>query len=311
FEPSCRYKHSVGPDLGGQSEVENIFWYATHGGQTLDLTAEQRYWGHVSYSCGKNSCTLRIMDLKVSSWTDYHFSLRTKSNYQTYGKEPAVTLSVTGEINTYIKVTRYSKTPKCYNRCSSAHRSYIWYKNGQKTGDNTVYFSGSFSRSDSVSCALKGYEDFPSPSVFLLITVNFLFSPEDAPLNISVSVSPSAEMVEGSSVNLSCSSDANPAANITWYKEGEDSPKASGQIFTITDLRPEHSGNYSCEVQNKRGRRRSTLNLTVSSIGFIGWLICWSILLSRRKTQPSEPAERPGSKAEVRKRSESCFLPVT
>ncbi|XP_022625418.1 uncharacterized protein LOC111239791, partial [Seriola dumerili] len=26
--------------------------------------------------------------------------------------------------------------------------------------------------------------------------------------------------------------------NYTWYKENEDSPKASGQIFTITDLRP-------------------------------------------------------------------------
>uniref|UniRef100_A0A665VTW5 B-cell receptor CD22 n=1 Tax=Echeneis naucrates TaxID=173247 RepID=A0A665VTW5_ECHNA len=86
---------------------------------------------------------------------------------------------------------------------------------------------------------------------------------EYPPKNISVSVSPSAEMVEGSSVNLSCSSDANPAANITWYKEGEDSPKASGQIFTITDLRPEHSGNYYCEVQNTRGRRRSTLYLNV------------------------------------------------
>ncbi|XP_023276462.1 B-cell receptor CD22-like [Seriola lalandi dorsalis] len=68
---------------------------------------------------------------------------------------------------------------------------------------------------------------------------------------------------EGSSVTLTCSSDANPAANYTWYKENEDSPKASGQIFTITDLRPEHSGNYYCEAQNTRGRRNSTLNLTV------------------------------------------------
>uniref|UniRef100_A0A3B4X5Z7 Ig-like domain-containing protein n=1 Tax=Seriola lalandi dorsalis TaxID=1841481 RepID=A0A3B4X5Z7_SERLL len=85
----------------------------------------------------------------------------------------------------------------------------------------------------------------------------------DAPKLLSVSVSPSGEIVEGSSVNLSCSSDANPAANYTWYKQNEDSPKASGQIFTITDLRPEHSGNYYCEAQNTRGRRSSTLNLTV------------------------------------------------
>ncbi len=49
----------------------------------------------------------------------------------------------------------------------------------------------------------------------------------DVPQLLSVSVSPSGEIVEGSSVTLSCSSDANPAANYTWYKENEDSPKAS------------------------------------------------------------------------------------
>ncbi|XP_047433245.1 B-cell receptor CD22-like [Mugil cephalus] len=77
----------------------------------------------------------------------------------------------------------------------------------------------------------------------------------------SVSVSPSGEIVEGSSVTLTCSSDANPAANYTWYKENEDSPKASGQIFTITDIRPEHRGSYYCEAQNRRGRHNSTLHL--------------------------------------------------
>ncbi|XP_030283250.1 B-cell receptor CD22-like [Sparus aurata] len=85
-----------------------------------------------------------------------------------------------------------------------------------------------------------------------------------APRLPSVSVSPSAEIVEGSSVTLTCSSDANPPANYTWYKENEDSPKASGQIFTITDFRAEHSGNYSCEAQNSRGRNKTTVHLTVA-----------------------------------------------
>uniref|UniRef100_A0A3P9CBW6 Ig-like domain-containing protein n=1 Tax=Maylandia zebra TaxID=106582 RepID=A0A3P9CBW6_9CICH len=81
----------------------------------------------------------------------------------------------------------------------------------------------------------------------------------------SVSVSPSAEIVEGSSVTLTCSSDANPAANYTWYKEDEESPKTSGQNFTITDFRPEHSGSYYCVAQNTRGHHYSTLQLTVVS----------------------------------------------
>ncbi|XP_030283262.1 B-cell receptor CD22-like [Sparus aurata] len=85
-----------------------------------------------------------------------------------------------------------------------------------------------------------------------------------APRLPSMSVSPSAEIVEGSSVTLTCSSDANPAANYTWYKENEDSPKASGQTFTITDFRAEHSGNYSCEAQNRRGRNETTIHLTLA-----------------------------------------------
>ncbi|KAE8300567.1 hypothetical protein D5F01_LYC00712 [Larimichthys crocea] len=127
----------------------------------------------------------------------------------------------------------------------------------------------------------------------------------------SVSVSPSAEIVENSSVNLTCSSDANPAANYTWYKENEDSPKASGQIFTITDSRPEHSGNYYCEAQNRRGRHNSTLHLIVVAgtspiiINIIRLTVMFLLLIpllllslwTRKKntrsstTEPHEPVE--------------------
>lgn len=90
-----------------------------------------------------------------------------------------------------------------------------------------------------------------------------MFPPPDAPKLPSVSVSPSAEIVEGSSVTLTCSSDANPAANYTWYKEDEDSAKTSGHNFTISNIRPEHSGSYYCVAHNNRGTHNSTLQLTV------------------------------------------------
>ncbi|XP_038550801.1 sialoadhesin-like [Micropterus salmoides] len=72
----------------------------------------------------------------------------------------------------------------------------------------TSSYKDQFYPRDIISCALKGREDFPSPSVY-------------APKLPSVSVSPSAEIVEGSSVTLTCSSDANPAAKYTWYKENQ------------------------------------------------------------------------------------------
>ncbi|XP_039657196.1 B-cell receptor CD22-like [Perca fluviatilis] len=133
------------------------------------------------------------------------------------------------------------------------------------------------------------------------------------PQNTSVSVSPSAEILEGSSVNLTCSSDANPAANYTWYKENEDSPKASGQIFTITDFRAEHSGNYYCEAQNKRGRQKSTLHLivvagsmksvaagSITAIFLAIIFLCVFLFIRRKRSwkRNSEPGERPDNQAQ-------------
>ncbi|XP_016521428.1 Fc receptor-like protein 3 isoform X2 [Poecilia formosa] len=69
--------------------------------------------------------------------------------------------------------------------------------------------------------------------------------------------------MEGSLVTLTCSSDANPEANYTWYKEGEEAPKASGRNFTITNIMFKQRGNYSCEAQNSRGRYNSTVTVNV------------------------------------------------
>uniref|UniRef100_A0AAZ3NSR0 Ig-like domain-containing protein n=1 Tax=Oncorhynchus tshawytscha TaxID=74940 RepID=A0AAZ3NSR0_ONCTS len=85
------------------------------------------------------------------------------------------------------------------------------------------------------------------------------YCPPDGPKNTSVSVSPSGEIVEGSSVTLTCSSDANPPVDkYTWYKKNVTSPKASGQRYSITDIISEDRGEYYCEAQNRRGSMNST-----------------------------------------------------
>ncbi|XP_051802199.1 B-cell receptor CD22-like isoform X2 [Acanthochromis polyacanthus] len=93
--------------------------------------------------------------------------------------------------------------------------------------------------------------------------------------------------MEGSSVNLTCSSDANPAANYTWYRENEDSPKALGQTFTITHATPKHSGKYYCEVRNSRGHRNRSLDLIIvpgplksAAVGSITVIVLVIIFLS-------------------------------
>ncbi|XP_062865521.1 pregnancy-specific beta-1-glycoprotein 4-like [Trichomycterus rosablanca] len=78
----------------------------------------------------------------------------------------------------------------------------------------------------------------------------------DPPKNVSVSVSPSGEIMEGSSVTLTCSSDAKPAASYQWYKG--TSYKATGETFTIHKIRSDESGDYKCLARNKHRDQYST-----------------------------------------------------
>ncbi|XP_053197015.1 B-cell receptor CD22-like [Scomber japonicus] len=171
-------------------------------------------------------------------------------------KLPSVSVSPSGEI-----IEGSSVTLTCSSDANPA-ANYTWYKQNvnpdlQALSKEPQLVFSSIQPSDSGEYYCTAENQLGKrTSEYIFIDVKY------APKLPSVSVSPSAEIVEGSSVNLTCSSDANPAANYTWYKENEDSPKASGQIFTITDVRPEHSGNYYCEAQNRRGRHNSTLHLT-------------------------------------------------
>ncbi|CDQ78788.1 unnamed protein product [Oncorhynchus mykiss] len=93
------------------------------------------------------------------------------------------------------------------------------------------------------------------------------FTP-DSPRNTSVSVSPSGEIVEGSSVTLTCSSDANPPVDkYTWYKKNVTSPKASGQSYSITNISSEDRGDYYCEARNIKGTETSIpVHINVMSV---------------------------------------------
>ncbi|KAI9529173.1 hypothetical protein NQZ68_013480 [Dissostichus eleginoides] len=152
--------------------------------------------------------------------------------------------------------------------------NYTWYKEDEDSpkASGQIFTITDFraEHSGSYYCVAQNRRGSRSSTLHLIVASELcnnlagtvLATPApDAPKPPSVSVSPSAEIEEGSSVTLTCSSDANPAANYTWYKENEDSPKASGQIFNITDFRAEHSGSYSCGAQNTISNRNSTFHL--------------------------------------------------
>ncbi|XP_038568298.1 B-cell receptor CD22-like [Micropterus salmoides] len=224
-------------------------------------------------------------------------------------KLPSVSVSPSAEI-----VEGSSVTLTCSSDANPA-ANYTWYKENQTLtqGPEGSYYFNSISSKDTGIYYCKSDNRYGQiNSLSLLLNVQY------APKLPSVSVSPSAKVVKGSSVSLTCSSDANPAANYTWYKENEDSPKASGQNFTITVVRPEHSGKYYCEAQNKRGRHNSTLHLTVVAV-FPGlWklavfgttpavflAIIWlSVLLLIKKKRSSKQSSEPGDRPDDREQDD-------
>ncbi|XP_047434046.1 B-cell receptor CD22-like isoform X2 [Mugil cephalus] len=221
----------------------NYTWYKT---QTLVSNGPQLVLSSVQPSVsGEYQCTAENTMGKMSS---RYITIDVK-----YApKLPSVSVSPSGEI-----VEGSSGTLTCSSDANPA-ANYTWYKENQilSQGSDGVHAFISISSNNSGNYYCKSENQYGySKSSSLFIDVQY---PPKLP---SVSVSPSGEIVEGSSGTLTCSSDANPAANYTWYKENEDSPKASGQIFTITDFRPEHRGSYYCEAQNRRGRHNSTLHL--------------------------------------------------
>ncbi len=93
----------------------------------------------------------------------------------------------------------------------------------------------------------------------------------DPPKNLSVSISPSGEIVEGASVTLNCSSDSNPPVlNFSWFKGGTF--VGSGRIYSISNISSDHSGEYKCRYSNKHGEKYSdtvTLNVMCESVKYI------------------------------------------
>uniref|UniRef100_A0A8C2F7Z6 Ig-like domain-containing protein n=1 Tax=Cyprinus carpio TaxID=7962 RepID=A0A8C2F7Z6_CYPCA len=86
-----------------------------------------------------------------------------------------------------------------------------------------------------------------------------------APKNTSASVNTSSSVLEGSSVTLTCSSDANPAVNYTWSRESEGQMEQlqTGDNLTFDRIDLKHRGWYYCTAQNQHGTKNSSVMLNI------------------------------------------------
>ncbi|KAM9454160.1 B-cell receptor CD22-like [Clarias gariepinus] len=176
-------------------------------------------------------------------------------------KNVSVSISPAGEI-----VEGSSVTLTCSSDANPPVEIYTWFKGKTSIGKGRTYTISNISTEDSgeykCKCSNKvGYQE--SSSVIL----NVLYPPK----NVSVSISPSGEIVEGSSVTLTCSSDANPPVeNYTWFKVNESSAVGSGQSYSFI-LSSSSRDQYYCEAQNKHGSERSAaVTVTVNESQSVG-----------------------------------------
>ncbi|KAL6481942.1 hypothetical protein MHYP_G00100220 [Metynnis hypsauchen] len=154
-------------------------------------------------------------------------------------------------------IERDKVTLTCKTTCSLTVRTtFTWYRNGHRLSSRTdqVHLQP-VSRNDAgrYHCAVLG-QNLHSPE----ITLNVRYGPK----SVSVSISPSGEIVEGSSVTLTCSSDANPPVEYHWFKG--TSLVAKGETYTMKKISSVDSGEYKCKCINEHGYKYSaalTLNV--------------------------------------------------
>nr|XP_046192925.1 sialoadhesin-like [Oncorhynchus gorbuscha] len=255
----------------GYDTITSTLWFSSKQSSSWrdelipeDLTTDPGYAGRVEYVGEKERghSTLRITDLREEDSAEYKFIFNTQTSRWGHSF-PGTTLTVTG-LQVRIKdPTNITEGKGLCLFCESIcflqdNPSYIWYKNGHRLfRHKTKYLildPVSSEDAGRYSCAVNGQEDLPSAEETL--TVRYGQS------NTSVSVSPSGEIVEGSSVTLTCSSDANPPVDkYTWYKViyKKMSMRHSGQRYTIHNISSEGRGEYYCEAENEVGAKISKL----------------------------------------------------
>ncbi|KAJ8362467.1 hypothetical protein AAFF_G00373830 [Aldrovandia affinis] len=236
--------------------VESTFWFVE---KYVDLAETPEYKGRVEYRGNKeHDCTLRVRDLRESDSKTYFFRFITDTD--SYYGIGGSTLSVTDlqvEVNPATVREGQRVTLTCRTTCTlSGSPAFIWYKNKLPLSTTNLYNN------------------------YLQFTASMTLSVRYAPKSTSVSVSPSGEIVEGGSVTLTCSSNANPPVQrYTWFKKNDTGvwQTGSGQSLNVSNFRSWNSGQYYCEAENKHGVHNSTaLSITTKGEKSLMVAICAS-----------------------------------
>ncbi|XP_008285112.1 sialic acid-binding Ig-like lectin 16 [Stegastes partitus] len=199
----------------------------------------------------QHNCSLALHDLQNDDAGYYYFRFDTN----TYGRhsKTSVYLTVT-ELKARVHPERVragdNVTLECGASCQLPNT--VWFKNGHPVSKPN--FTVQAEDAGNYLCAVEGQESVQSDPVTLDV--------QYSPLNVTVEVSQAGLLMVGSSVNLTCSSVANPAADsYTWYRSTSPSSLlqvGSGQVLSLPSVEASHTGLYFCQTRNRLGESNST-----------------------------------------------------
>ncbi|XP_048051156.1 B-cell receptor CD22-like [Megalobrama amblycephala] len=272
---NCTYTYPTG------HQIKKVFWTKTlvkYNGEFPDLSNDTEYSQRLEYLGDKQqNCTIRLSHVTLKDSHMYYFRFITDKPDGKWIGKPGVTLAVTDlQVESPERVTEGDSVRlTCKSSCTLTDRAtFIWYRNSQPLTErrdrNNELLLQSVRREDAgrYSCAVHGHNHI-SPAVQLNVMcaqinggLTGLEQHEDPPKSVSVSISPSGEIVSGDSVTLICSSDSNPPAEISWFKGRKF--VGSGRIYSISKISSDDSGEYKCRSINEHGEKYSdavTLNV--------------------------------------------------
>ncbi|XP_041959450.1 B-cell receptor CD22-like [Alosa sapidissima] len=266
----CSFTH---PGL----RIYEVYWVKkeTQNGTSLDLLQTPLYEGRVHYSTEMDrNCTLTLRDVRVTDAGHYYVTVITYPPRRRW-LSTFVMLVVTDTAALQVRpsgsmIEGQLVKLSCESLCILRQKSSIrWRRNGEiipfnQTINNELILHNIQMKDEGLyTCALEQQEDLPS----LPLKLNVMYAPK----NTSVFVYPSGEMLEGTSVTLSCSSDANPPVeNYTWYRQTRDKTTEVGSAETITfTLNTTTAGLYHCEAKNRIASQNSPV--VDVSLAVYGW----------------------------------------
>ncbi|KAM9512241.1 B-cell receptor CD22-like isoform 7-T9 [Salvelinus alpinus] len=226
--------------------VKNYTWYRVNGGPGTQIANEK--------------------ELKTEASIDNHqFYCEARNDHGTKNSSIILLNVLYPPKNTSVSVSPSSSaiegssvTLTCNSNANPPVGSYTWYRVNREQvtelGSSRMLTIKVPADNSQFYCETRNRLGYQNSSVTQL---DGMYPPK----NTSLSVSPSGSVVEGSSVTLTCNSNANPAVKTyTWYRVNgnEGVIVGSGQSFTFNKIAINDSGRYYCETENKHGVDNST-----------------------------------------------------